>query len=83
MKSSSGWVGEGNGTNESSFGGLPGGNRNLYGEFSYAGKIAYWWTSTEKDDELAWYRIIDESPWYVYRTNYYKQNGLSVRCIQD
>jgi len=83
MKSSSGWSQKGNGTNESGFSGLPGGSRNLYGEFAYGEKAGYWWTSTENDTELAWYRVIDESPYYVYRTNYSKANGLSVRCVKN
>jgi uncharacterized protein (TIGR02145 family) len=83
MKSSSGWDKDGNGTNESSFTGLPGGCRDLNGKFSSKGRIGFWWSSDEYDKELAWYRCIDISPYYVYRTNYYKQNGLSVRCIRD
>jgi uncharacterized protein (TIGR02145 family) len=83
MKSSSGWNQDGNGTNESGFTGLPGGCRDLNGKFSNIEKIGFWWTSTEKDTTLAWYRCIDKTPWYVYRTNYYKQNGLSVRCVRD
>lgn len=83
MKSSNGWLDDGNGTNESGFTGLPGGCRDLNGRFGYIGKTGYWWSSTEYDSTLAWYRCIDRSPYYVYRTNYYKQNGLSVRCIRD
>jgi uncharacterized protein (TIGR02145 family) len=83
MKSNNGWNPDGIGTNISGFSGLPGGCRDLNGKFGYNGNIGYWWTSTEKDTILAWYRCIDNSPWYVYRTNYYKQNGLSVRCIKD
>lgn len=83
MKKSSGWSAKGNGTNESGFSGLPGGSRNLYGEFAYGGESGYWWTTTAYDAELAWYRVIDWTPWYVYRTNYVKSNGLSVRCIKD
>jgi uncharacterized protein (TIGR02145 family) len=83
MKSNKGWDKDGNGTNESNFSGLPGGCRDLNGKFGYVDNIGYWWTSTEKDANLAWYRCIDNSPWYVYRTNYHKQNGLSVRCIKD
>jgi uncharacterized protein (TIGR02145 family) len=83
MKSSNGWTDDGNGTNESGFTGLPAGCRDLNGRFGYIDKIGYWWSSTEYDPTLAWYRCIDKSPYYVYRTNYYKQNGLSVRCIRD
>jgi uncharacterized protein (TIGR02145 family) len=83
MKSPTGWMKNGNGTNESGFSGLPGGSRNLYGEFQYGDEAGYWWTSTSLDRELAWYRVIDQSPYYVYRTNYSKANGLSVRCIKE
>jgi len=83
MKSPEGWTHDGNGTNESGFTGLPAGSRSRFGTFDYNGHITYWWTSTSYDSEFAWYRVIDESPWYVYRTNYYKQNGYSVRCIRD
>lgn len=83
MKNTTGWVGKANGTNESGFSGLPGGSRDLYGKFDYGEHAAYWWTSTESDDELAWYRVIDQSPHYVYRTNYSKANGYSVRCLKD
>ncbi|BBE16177.1 SclB protein [Aquipluma nitroreducens] len=83
MKSNSGWLDDGNGTNESNFSGLPSGCRDLNGKFSRIGKIGFWWTSTQYDSTLAWYRCIDKVPWYVYRTNYYKRNGLSVRCIRD
>jgi len=83
MKSKTGWNNDGNGTNESGFTGLPGGCRDLNGKFSGEGRIGFWWTATGYDTTLAWYRCIDISPYYVYRTNYYKQNGLSVRCIRD
>jgi uncharacterized protein (TIGR02145 family) len=83
MKNPSGWIRNGNGTNESGFSGLPGGSRNLRGEFQYGDEAAYWWTSTSFDRELAWYRVIDQSPHYVYRTNYSKANGLSVRCVKE
>ena len=83
MKSPTGWTKNGNGSNESGFSGLPGGSRDFNGDFSYGDQIGYWWTTTAQDNHLAWYRAIDQTPWYVYRTNYRKENGLSVRCIKD
>jgi uncharacterized protein (TIGR02145 family) len=83
MKNASGWLGNGNGTNSSEFSGLPAGCRDLEGSFSQLGEIAFWWTSSEWDESFAWYHCIDRSPSYVYRTNYYKANGLSVRCVRD
>lgn len=83
MKNPTGWTHDGNGTNESGFSGLPAGSRDRFGKFDYIGHVAYWWCATPYDSSFAWYRVIDEVPWYVYRTNYYKQNGYSVRCILD
>ena len=83
MKSQTGWLEDGNGTNSSGFSGLPAGCRDLNGTFANLGTMAFWWTSTPWNSDLAWYRCIDQSPWYVYRTNYYKANGYSVRCVQD
>ena len=83
MKTPTGWSHDGNGTNESGFSCLPSGSRDRFGKFDYAGHVTYWWCSTAHDAEFAWYRIIDESPHYVYRTHFHKQNGYSVRCIHD
>ena len=83
LKSSIGWSKRGNGTNLSGFSALPGGSRDFYGIFDYIDRLGYWWCSTQQDTILAWYRCIDESPYYVYRTNYRKQNGFSVRCVKD
>ena len=83
MKSTSGWKKPGNCTNTSGFSALPGGSRDFYGIFQYIGLSAFWWTSTQKDNILAWYRCIDDSPYYIYRTNYRKQDGFSVRCVRD
>lgn len=83
MKNQTGWELNGNGTNESGFAGLPGGCRDRYGAFMGLGEIGFWWTSSQKDKDLAWYRCIDRSPHYVYRTNYRKENGFSVRCVRE
>ena len=47
MKSTSGWVENGNGTNSSGFSGLPGGYRYYDGTFDDIGDYGYWWSSTE------------------------------------
>lgn len=83
MKSASGWTGKGNGNNKSGFTGLPAGNRSKEGEFGHLGDVAYWWTSLTRDKDFAWYRVMDVSPYYVYRTNYWKACGLSVRCLKE
>jgi len=87
MKSTDFWADfggdSGNGTNESGFSGLPGGNRYVKGSFNSIGEHGIWWSSTEKGTDYAlycdlWYRV-----GRVYRYGYNKQYGLSVRCLRD
>ncbi len=78
------------GTNQSGFTALPAGNgyKNYYGRL---GSHAYFWTSTQRNSEYAWFTQLDNY-WYpappkyliLYQGNYYlKTNGFSIRCIQD
>ena len=89
MKSIKGWseniIGDGNGTNESGFDGLPGGCR--YGFGDYDGSVGYdgnWWSSTSIEDELdsSWGRTLSNE-YEVRRLENDKSNGLSVRCLRD
>ena len=73
----------GNGTNESGFNGLPGGSRFSNGTFSNIGSNGYWWSSTENYTFDAWYRYLDYNVGNVSRINYFKELGLSVRCLRD
>jgi uncharacterized protein (TIGR02145 family) len=84
MKSSYGWSlgGDGNGTNESGFSGLPGGTVNYDGTF-YAKDLGKWWSSTSNRNFDAWICILGLSEGRA-STNYYdKRCGLSVRCIKN
>jgi len=83
MKSSSGWKNNGNGTNTTGFAGLPGGFRNNYGFFYNIGALGYWWSSSEYDSSLAWFRSLFNNNGYVSRNYYYKHFGFSVRCLRD
>ena len=56
MKTKSGWVKNGNGTNSSGFSGLPGGNRNNNGTFNNIGNNGNWWSSSENNTNYAWNR---------------------------
>ena len=78
-KNNSGW----DGTNESGFSGLPGGNRNYNGIFVTIGGTGYWWSSTEYSTSLAWYRGLYSTNGDVSR--YFPNNdfGFSVRCLRD
>lgn len=88
LKSSSGWVFNGNGSNSSGFTGLPGARRTSNGAFSSAiGFSAYWWTSTESTvfPTAAWNRFLTYSSNVLGDNNivFVKGGGQSVRCIKD
>lgn len=82
LKSTSGWSINPNGNNSSGFNALPGGNRDFDCSFSVLGEVAYFWTSTPEDEEMAWFHVIgDEAASYNDTRN--KSFGLSIRCIKD
>ena len=70
-------------TNESSFTGLPGGQRFVDGSFINFGSTGTWWSSTEWSPSWAWYRGLSSINTYLDRSTYYKFLGQSVRCIKD
>ena len=83
MKSKTGWNGKGNGDNSSGFNGLPGGGCIYDGNFSSVGEDGYWWSSTEVDIFIAWFRNLFYEDSEVYRSAYDKNDGYSVRCLRD
>lgn len=87
MKSTSGWLADGNGTNSSGFNALPGGIMNsLTLNFFGTGTIANYWTSTEATDSPinAWTRrLTNLSPQVSRSTIPVKSFGFSVRCVRD
>ena len=72
-----------NATNSSGFTALPGGYRFFYGIFNNLGYLASWWTATEYNSDNAWSRFVSNSYSKVFRSNYPKNYGFSVRCIKD
>jgi uncharacterized protein (TIGR02145 family) len=83
MKSTSGWVQNGNGTNSSGFNGLPGGYRGSSGTFNDIGELGTWWNSSEDGTDGAWYRYLGCGSGNVSRGDYPKRDGFSVRCLRD
>lgn len=68
----------------SGFSFLPGGYRFSYsGSFLNVGNYGSFWSSTEGYSSNAWYRHLYYDNSAVYRYNYGKQNGFSVRCVRD
>ncbi len=77
------WATPNLGTNSSLFTALPGGHRYDATLFYNITTHAYFWSSTPIDENNASYRsLINTSP-YVTSSNYFKQRGLSVRCVKD
>ena len=71
-------------TNESGFSGLPGGDRvDSYGKFYDVGGYGFWWSSTEENNYDAWCRYLYYTNDNTHRPSRRKQDGFSVRCIQD
>lgn len=83
MKSTNGWANRDNGDNSSGFNGLPGGYCYYSGSFNDITAYGYFWSSSEKEANSAWSRGLYYSSTKVFRSNDYKSDGLSVRCLRD
>jgi uncharacterized protein (TIGR02145 family) len=70
-------------TNSSGFTGLPGGSRFFNGSYGSFGFYGFWWSSTEFSSTVAWNRNLDYFNGNSGRSNDFKSNGLSVRCLRD
>jgi len=70
-------------TNETGFTAIPGGYRNYIGIFYSIGNSGNWWSSTENSTTYAWYWSMITAGYGIGRTYLFKQDGLSVRCLQD
>lgn len=82
LKTTSGWYGNGNGTDLFGFAGLPGGVRYYDGSFFIVGFDGYWWSSSESSFD-AWVRGLSCFSPEVGRYYDVKGIGFSVRCLRD
>jgi uncharacterized protein (TIGR02145 family) len=69
--------------NATGFTALPGGIRNNKGEFERIGLYGMWWSSSERDTSLAWYRTLAYDHCGLVRSWTLKENGFSIRCLKD
>ena len=85
LKSETGWKSSSviENTDDYLFTALPAGYRNFNGSFDLVGDNAYFWSSTEYNLEEAHYVDLYYSTDYAYLRNYYKDGGVSVRCLKD
>jgi len=70
-------------TNESGFTCLPGGFRNVSGEFYNLGLMFFCWCSTEENTEKANQILIFSHTTHVTISYIEKNNGFSARCVKD
>jgi uncharacterized protein (TIGR02145 family) len=87
LKVTSGWYvdpyHDGNGTDAYDFSALPGGYYIGSGAFDRVGLNGHWWTATESNFTIAYYRNMDYGFTEVSADYYYKAYGRSLRCLKD
>ena len=69
--------------NSSGFNAFPEGGRYNNGSFYNEGSDAFFWSSTEFNSNIAWFRYLDFNNSYLNRDYFFKQNGFSVRFVRD
>lgn len=70
-------------TNESGFSALPGSFRYSNGGFDAIGTIGFYWSAKENISSTGWNRAIYSGYPDIYRMEYPKKAGFSVRCLKD
>ena len=70
-------------TNECLFSGLPAGCRYDGGNFANNEKYAYWWSSTQLDNQLSWFRSASYVSDNLIKNYATKETGYSIRCIKN
>ena len=85
LKSTTGWTAYSGIINEDAFAfsALPAGYWNNGGNYRDEGGSASFWSSTEINSDLAYYMGLCCDDDYAYLTDFFKNSGFSVRCIQD
>ncbi len=84
MKAKSGWKDNGNGSNESGFNSVPGGNRMYDGAFKKIGIYSGWWSATGYGNRLAGlFRLTSENGKIFERDDSQRERGFAVRCVKD
>lgn len=85
MKSTSNlWLSPNNGaTNISGFSALPGGYRATLGTASGIRNYTYFWSISEYANDRAKFIYMNNNSADINRLNLFKDNGFSIRCLQD
>jgi len=83
LKATNGWNSAGNGTDNYGFAALPSGYGYSGGVFNDVGYGGVWWSATENYANYAYSRDMYYNNGGVNRSDDYKLNLFSVRCLQD
>jgi uncharacterized protein (TIGR02145 family) len=70
-------------TNETGFTALPGGYRTSTGVYANIKRYSYWWSSSQRTTNDAWFRDLSYGYAYADRSSSNKKSGFSVRCVMD
>ena len=83
LKSTSGWMNNGNGTDDYRWNGLPGGYRSYDGNFNNNG-FGYWWTSSGGPLGRPYFRTLaNNNDKLLSGSDCLQSAGHSVRCLKD
>ncbi len=85
IKSTSGWLYNGNGNNVFDFNGLPAGNRfsSEGGKFHGIGDSNKWWSASTYNSGTSWLRRLDSQELRIGREYYPNSDGFAVRCLKN
>lgn len=83
IKSESGWKAGGNGTNKYGLNIVPAGTRSIKGVYASIEELARVWTSTQKDSEEAYSRVLFYHSDKIVRFVQKKDIASSIRCIKN
>ncbi len=84
LKTTYGWINNGNGTDTYGFTGLPAGNcGGGSGGFSWINSHAFIWSSTGNEYNTGYFRMLFRMLNTIRRDNSGWDNGMSVRCLKD
>jgi uncharacterized protein (TIGR02145 family) len=90
LKSQNGWEGykwlekSPNGSDVFNFMALPGGRKDVFGNFEGIGETGFWWTSSQvENDEFLYYYFLQSTDNKLHQNAYHNGMFLSVRCIKN
>ena len=84
LKSQSGWLYQGAGTDSTGFCALPAGRKFVDDYFDYDGLIAYFWSASEYTEDYARFMgLTYDYYWDAFLYTHKKTYGFSVRCMKN